>query len=114
VIRLIPLVTLAGLFLGATLAEAGTIRVTTTADQNGEGSKCALREAARAAQDDAAFGGCKAGSGKDTILLERGAVYRLSNPQGSVAIFGDVTVRPAGAPAVCWWAARRGSWSSAA
>lgn len=96
-IRLIPLVALAGLFLGATLAEAGTIRVTTTADQNGEGSKCALREAARAAQDDAAFGGCKAGSGKDTILLERGAVYRLSNPQGSVAIFGDVTVRPAGA-----------------
>jgi CSLREA domain-containing protein len=50
-----------------------TIQVTTNADEydtNGTGAGCSLREAVTAANTDAAFGGCNAGSGKDKIMLQ--------------------------------------------
>ena len=47
-----------------------TITVTTTVDENGTGGNCSLREAIRAANTNAAFGGCPAGSpGMDTIVF---------------------------------------------
>lgn len=56
---------------------ASTITVTTTADEFGSGSGCSLREAIHAANTDAAFGGCPAGSGTDTIVLQSRATYTL-------------------------------------
>lgn len=83
---------LVGLMLGASVllppplgprpANAGTvIIVTTTADEfdlSGSGAGCSLREAIRAANSDAAFGGCPAGSGTDTIVLQAGQTYALT------------------------------------
>lgn len=46
---------------------AATITVNTTVDENGAGANCSLREAIQAANTDAAFGGCTAGAGADTI-----------------------------------------------
>jgi len=48
-------------------ARAATITVNTTVDENGTGANCSLREAVNAANTDAAFGGCTAGAGADTI-----------------------------------------------
>lgn len=48
-------------------ARAATITVNTTVDENGTGVNCSLREAVNAANTDAAFGGCTAGAGADTI-----------------------------------------------
>src|SRR5688500_4701912 len=54
-------------------AAANTIEVTTTADQYGsDAGACSLREAVRAANTDAAFGGCTAGGGSDLIQLPNG------------------------------------------
>ena len=50
-------------------AQAATITVNTTADEFNTGPGCSLREAIRAANTDAAFGGCPAGSGADTITF---------------------------------------------
>ena len=51
-------------------AQAGTINVTTTADQHGaQNSKCALREAIVAANTDADFGGCNDSADPDTVAL---------------------------------------------
>ena len=44
--------------------------VTTTADEFGTPTGCSLREAIQAANNDAAFGGCIAGNGDDTITLQ--------------------------------------------
>lgn len=49
------------------LAFAATITVNTTDDEFGAGVGCSLREAIQAANTDAAFGGCPAGSGDDVI-----------------------------------------------
>ncbi|HEY0710820.1 MAG TPA: choice-of-anchor Q domain-containing protein [Polyangia bacterium] len=43
--------------------------MTTTADEDGTGQRCALREAIKAANGNAAYGGCPAGSGTDTITF---------------------------------------------
>jgi CSLREA domain-containing protein len=61
-------------------AGAAPIGVTTTADEftdPGPGAGCSLREAIRAANTDAAYGGCPAGSGADSISLGA-ATYTLS------------------------------------
>jgi CSLREA domain-containing protein len=55
--------------LTASPAQAATIDVTTTADDYNTGATCSLREALQAANTDAAYGGCAAGSGADTIRL---------------------------------------------
>ncbi|MBS1796695.1 MAG: CSLREA domain-containing protein [Acidobacteria bacterium] len=55
------------LVFGALGAKAATITVNTTVDENNTGASCSLREAITAANNDAAFGGCPAGSGTDTI-----------------------------------------------
>lgn len=61
--------------LPALAAEAATIKVTTTADENGENpAACSLREALVAAKRNSAYGGCSAGtSGRaDRIELDAG------------------------------------------
>jgi Right handed beta helix region len=70
---------LAGTLLGAapSVAGAAKIGVETINDQAGAGAACALREAVTAANTDAAFGGCSAGDGKDTVKLDAGT-YRLT------------------------------------
>jgi CSLREA domain-containing protein len=45
------------------------ITVNTTVDENNSGANCSLREAITAANTDAAYGGCTAGSGADTITF---------------------------------------------
>jgi CSLREA domain-containing protein len=64
-------------------ALAATIAPTTTADQAGTGAECSLREAIQAASDDAAFGGCPAGSGADTIPLASGTYGITIPPDGT-------------------------------
>ena len=58
-------------------AGAATIKTTTTADEFNTGAGCSLREAIQAANTNAAFGGCPAGSGPDSIPLV-GGTYALS------------------------------------
>jgi predicted outer membrane repeat protein len=65
--------------VGAPGAVAATISPTTTADEAGVGPACSVREAVQAANTNAAFGGCPAGAGADTISLAAG-VYTLSIP----------------------------------
>ncbi|HQU83394.1 MAG TPA: CSLREA domain-containing protein, partial [Pyrinomonadaceae bacterium] len=55
------------LFIAQGASFAATITVNTTVDENGTGANCSLREAINAANTDAAFGGCTAGAGADTI-----------------------------------------------
>src|SRR4051794_40630603 len=74
--------------LGLTLAPAAaaaTINVTTTTDEFAPGAGdtgCSLREAVKASNDDAAFGGCTAGVDgvEDTIVLTSGQTYGLTIP----------------------------------
>lgn len=88
--------------LAASLAQAGVITVNTTDDENGTGSKCSLREAVKAAELEAAFGGCTAGSGTDTIVLQdtttatgTGTPYVISKKLGSILIKSPVTFQGA-------------------
>lgn len=87
------LVTAALLTAGADPAAAATIQVTTTADQyaGGTGSACSLREAVVAANTDQSFGGCPAGSGRDTIRVPAGT-YLLSRTGAGedAAVTGDL------------------------
>ncbi len=101
---------LTGLFFGvapsraALAAPDATIAVTTTADEYGGGAGCALREAIQAANTNAAFGGCSAGSGADTITLPAGT-YTLSiagasedaNASGDLDVASNLTLNGAGA-----------------
>ena len=85
-----------------------TITVNTPADEfGGVGSGCSLREAIQAANTNAAFGGCPAGSGGDTIVVPAGT-YTLSiagagenaNASGDLDIVGflaDLTINGSGA-----------------
>ena len=61
-------------------AFAAGITVTTTADEYNAGTGCSLREAITAANTNAAFGGCPAGSGADTISLPAGTFQITINP----------------------------------
>ena len=86
-------------------ANAVTINVSTTADEYGaSGGSCSLREAITAAQTDAAFDGCPAGSGADVIAIPAGE-YRItragddedSNVTGDFDVIGTgaLTIQPA-------------------
>jgi CSLREA domain-containing protein len=86
----------------ATPARAGTIAVTTQADEyNTNPAACALREAIEAANADTAFGGCTAGSGPDTITIPAGT-YVLSitgvdgNSTGDLNVESEITLDPTG------------------
>jgi CSLREA domain-containing protein len=63
-------------------ALGAVIEPNTFGDENGGGANCSLREAILAANTDAAFGGCPAGAGADTIPLGAGT-YGLSIPTGT-------------------------------
>jgi CSLREA domain-containing protein len=84
-------------------AQAATIAVNTTADEYNTGTACSLREAIQAANDDAPFGGCSAGSGADTIELPAGT-YTLTigsfgedaNAEGDLDVASDITIDPTG------------------
>ena len=85
-------------------AHAATITVNTTADEFGTGAGCSLREAIQAANTDAAFGGCTAGSGADVITvpantytLTIGGVGDNTNAIGDLDILEGVTINGAGA-----------------
>jgi CSLREA domain-containing protein len=93
-------------FATAPPAAAAIINVTTTADDfNINPGTCSLREAVQAANTDAAFGGCPAGSGDDTIQLQQ-ATYILdelpagenNNVGGDLDLFADATVNGPPAP----------------
>jgi len=57
---------------------ANTITVTTTVDEDVDNSACSLREAIIAANTDATYNGCSAGSGADIITVPAG-IYTLSS-----------------------------------
>ena len=79
-IYLIFMLVLLGSATMVTPAFAAGITVNTFADEDGAGADCSLREAITAANTDAPYGGCPAGSGADTINLPDG-LYTLT--QGS-------------------------------
>lgn len=86
---------------GTSSLHAATITVNTTADQDGTGVQCSLREAVTAARTNAAYGGCIAGTVNDTIVLSDG-VYHLTLPSNSSHLSihgaaGTTTIRGAGA-----------------
>ena len=62
--------------LAANTASANYITVTTSLDEfdNPPNTFCSLREAIQAANTDAAFGGCPAGDGADTIVFDTTAM----------------------------------------
>jgi CSLREA domain-containing protein len=62
-------VCVAAALLWTTPAMGATITPNTFGDENGGGGSCSLREAIQAANTNAGFGGCAAGSGADTIPL---------------------------------------------
>jgi CSLREA domain-containing protein len=77
---------------------AGTITVTTTADEYGAGPACSLREAVRTANDGANFGGCVlSGTQPFTINLPAGT-YQLTiggaNEDNNAT--GDLDIRASG------------------
>ncbi len=72
-------------------ASARTIEVETGADQFGSGGDCSLREAFRAANQDAGFGGCRAGNGEDTLELgSRSHELARTGPPDDDATNGDL------------------------
>jgi CSLREA domain-containing protein len=87
-------------------AFAGTINVTTTADEftnPGPETGCSLREAIRSANDDINFGGCTGATpGHDTINVPAGTYLITRAPDGTAGgdldIEEDVTIAGAGAP----------------
>ena len=93
-----------------TPARAASITVTTTSDEYGAGAGCSLREAIRAANTNAAFGGCPAGAaGSDTINLGAGT-YQLTianaggtnedgNATGDLDILESLIIQGAGSGA---------------
>lgn len=98
-----------GAFLVTPPALAGTISVTTTADQFDTGADCSLREAIEAADRDAGFGGCTgAAAGPDTITLPAGT-YALAlipdgtpddNQDGDLDVASEIILDPTGAVTV--------------
>jgi CSLREA domain-containing protein len=83
-----------GALLVSSPALGAVIEPNTFGDENGGGTGCALREAILAANNDAAFGGCPAGGGADTISLAAGT-YGLSIPPGATPddrLDGDLDV----------------------
>ena len=84
------------MLLTAPAAVAATIEVETDADEFGTGSGvCALREAIEAARTNHAFGGCPAGTGKDTVKLTGDTVLTLHGDTATNAD-GDLDYRGGG------------------
>ena len=79
---LIILVAAAAFLALASPASAALITPTTTVDEFNTGSACSLREAIEAANTNAAFGGCPAGSGADEIRLGNGTYLVTAAPSG--------------------------------
>lgn len=83
-------------------ANAATIEVRTPVDELGGGPRCSLREAVHAANQDLAFGGCRAGAGADRIVLRKGAIYQRSldgmgedgNETGDIDIGSRIAIAP--------------------
>jgi len=72
---------------------ANTITVTTTVDEDVGNSACSLREAIIAANTDAAYNGCSAGSGADIITLPAGTYTLIDSPTYSLPyIEGLITI----------------------
>ncbi len=73
------------------VAQAATISVNTTADDNTVNGNCTLREAVRAHNSHAAVDACLAGTGDDAIVVPSGT-YNLSIPGDSedAAATGDL------------------------
>lgn len=95
---------LAASLAASSAAMAATINVNHFADEFGENAaQCTLREAVQAANADAAFGGCSAGSGSDLILLPSGIGVILAragrdedaNATGDLDITGTLEIRTA-------------------
>ncbi len=100
---------------GAGLTDTGTFTVTVrlneiTVDSTAQevpfvtNGNCTLGEAIQAANTDSAVDGCAAGNGRDTIVLETGAVYTLSavsnttlNATGLPLIGSDIAIDGNGA-----------------
>lgn len=90
------------LAIGAGTATAATIKVNTTSDDFGLGATCSLREAVQSANADAAYGGCRAGAGRDEITLRKGATYIRSldglgedgNATGDLDIASKLSIGP--------------------
>jgi CSLREA domain-containing protein len=75
---------------------ANTITVTTTVDEDVNNAECSLREAIIAANTDAAYNGCSAGSGADIITVPAGTytlidslTYSLPYIEGFITINGE-------------------------
>ena len=99
----LPLLLLLGALGLAKPAYAATIAVSTPTDEFGTGAGCSLREAIQAANTNAPFGGCPAGSGDDTITLPSGT-YILNlvgaddlNQSGDLDVRSNITINGAGA-----------------
>jgi CSLREA domain-containing protein len=100
--RIVVLVMLLLLLTGLQHATAGSlspqdgILVNIGDDQYGtDPDHCALREAIQAANDDAAFGGCPAGFGTDTITLQNGVgpfLLSIAGGGGSPNDNGDLNI----------------------
>jgi CSLREA domain-containing protein len=84
--------------LGAPVAGAATMTVSTRSDTVANDGACSLREALTAAEtrlsSGSAAGECPAGSGSDTIALAAGPRYVLT---GSLTVSGIITIDGAGA-----------------
>ena len=87
-------------------AQAATITVNTTADEYNTGPACSLREAIRAANTDAAFGGCPAGSGADMITFGVNGTFLITlspgpdenaDASGDFDLLSDITLQGSGA-----------------
>src|SRR5262245_33802476 len=89
---------------------ASTIAVTTTADENGTGAGCSLREALTTANTNANFGGCTGAAGGPFTITVPAGTYSLTGGElavgttagTSIAINGagaaTTTIRQAAAP----------------
>src|SRR3954464_9706141 len=89
----------------ASVAMAAGIVVNTTADEfNTNPAACSLREAIQAANSNAAFGGCSAGAGVDTITFSVNGTFNLSragideddNATGDLDLLGNLTITGSG------------------
>jgi len=101
---------MAALISNQRVRTAGVINVTTTVQGIADDGLCSLQEAIYAANVDAAYNGCTAGSGDDVIALQAGATYRMSapvddqyNPLGPTAtpiVLTNITIEANGAQLV--------------
>ncbi len=86
--------------LPVTAARAATITVNILTDENTNNLNCSLREAIIAANTDAAYRGCSAGAGSDTITLTSGSTYALTligaGDPGDLDITSNITIQASG------------------